>query len=95
MQLICTLTCPALASFLLQTISHVATPADQWLSGRLLKFYRLVPDAVPVLLLSGLMFSFIWSWATLAVDSGAKAIASRKGGSPQSNAPTADVKKAQ
>ena len=78
-QLAGTVGCPPVAALLLRTLAPHLPEAERcwWLPARLVRMGRLVPHAVPVLLLSCVLFALAWPWGTAAVDAGATRIARR------------------
>ena len=67
-QLVGTIMCPMIASIIFQYLDPYLPAKGGVLPNRVVRVASLVPDAVPVLILSALLFMQIWPYGTGVVD---------------------------
>ena len=67
-QLVGTIMCPIIASIIFSYLEPHLPAKDGVLPSRVVRVASLVPDAVPVLILSAVLFMQIWPYGTAAVD---------------------------
>ena len=67
-QLVGTIMCPVLASIIFEYAAPYLPTNDGVLPHRVVRVASLIPEAVPVLIISFFIFKFIWPWGTAAVD---------------------------